>query len=133
MFVRLHRSRGSLAAVGAFAVTMSLVGVVAADASAPTRPIRADQTDGFAWGQLTTFTYGMNFDCVETPREDLDKTLDGTKPAAATDLDPQEVNGPHCVANHQPPLGPTGEPIQQVEKLFVLVPFFETNPGVPAA
>ena len=133
MLDRVRRSRGVLAVASALAGSMALVTMVGASSVPPTRPIRADQTDGFAQGRLTTFTYGMNFDCVETPAEDLDKTVDGTKAAARMQIDPQEVNGPHCVAAHQPPLGPTGDPIQNVEKLFVLVPFFETNPAVPAA
>jgi hypothetical protein len=122
MFDRLRQHRGLLAAVGMFAGSLALVSAVGgASSPPPARPIEVNQTDGYAQGKLSAFTYFMNFDCVETPFEDLDHNH------KVMAVDPAEVNGPHCVAAHQPPLDPTGKPIQNTEKIFVLVPFFETD------
>jgi hypothetical protein len=122
MFDRVRRYRAAGVALGAFASSMALVTMVAgASGAPPSRPIEKNQTDGFAQGLLTAFTYGMNFDCVEAPNEDLDHN------GKIMAEDPAEVNGPHCQSGHQPPLDPTGKPIQNTEKLFVIVPFFETN------
>jgi hypothetical protein len=107
--------------------TLLVTMVAGASSTPPTRPLALNQTDGYAQGQLTAFTYFMNFDCVEGPNEDLDHN--GKVMAA----DPAEVNGPHCVAAHQPPLDPTGQPVSNTEKLFVIVPFFETNTGYDQA
>jgi hypothetical protein len=97
----------------------------AADKPAPQRPIAANQTEGFGDGQLLVFSYFQNFACIHEPFDDLNHN--GTVAA----LDATEFQRPVCVVGHQPTIEPTGEPIKQVEKLYVIVPFFgqDTNPN----
>ncbi len=85
-----------------------------------------NQTEGFGAGQLLVFTYLQNFACIHEPFDDLDHN---GKVAA---IDPGEFQRPRCTVGHQSTIGPTGDPIDQVEKLWVIVPFFETNPDEPA-
>jgi hypothetical protein len=126
MFDRVRRYRAGLAAVGAFAVTMSVVAAAGADIT-PIHPLQDNQTDAYGSGKLTGLTYFQNFDCVLEPFDDLDHN------GKLADADPPEVNSPHCTTLHSPTIDPTGNPIKETEPLYVIVPFFETNPAVPPA
>lgn len=101
--------------------SLSLFMVAAASAQ-----IQVNQTDGFGKDQLLTFTYGQNFSCIHQPFDDLDNN----GKVAATD--PAEFQRPICTVGHESTIGPTGDPIDHVETLFVIAPFFETNVNEPA-
>jgi hypothetical protein len=88
--------------------------------------LKVNQTEGFGKDQLLVFTYGQNFSCIHQPFDDLDNN---GKVAA---VDPAEFQRPRCVVGKQPTIGPTGEPIKEVVKLYVIAPFFETNSSEPA-
>src|SRR5215472_14110950 len=106
-----------------FLAIASLLLLFVAAASAQ---LKVNQTEGFGKDQLLTFTYGQNFSCIHQPFDDLDNN---GKVAA---VDPQEFQRPRCVVGRQSTIGPTGESIQEVQKLYVIAPFFETNPSEPA-
>ena len=101
--------------------TFSLLLVAGASAQ-----IAVNQTDGFGKDKLLTFTYAQNFSCIHQPFDDLDNN--GKVAAVA----PAEFQRPRCVIGKQPTIGPTGDPIQNVVKLYVITPFFETNVNEPA-
>src|SRR5437660_8741807 len=88
--------------------------------------IKVNQTDGFGKDQLLTFTYGQNFSCIHQPFDDLDNN---GKIAA---VDPAEFQRPRCVIGRESTIGPTGELVKEVEKLYVIAPFFETDVREPA-
>jgi hypothetical protein len=128
MFSRLKRLRIPLAAMAAFAVSMLLV--VGAGANTVGRPnvqIAANQTDAYGDGQVIVFTYGQSFDCVDDPADNIDQVN------GPSQQDPREVNGPHCAAAFDAKVDPTGDPSNETAPLYVIVPFFETDPTVPAA
>jgi len=85
-----------------------------------------NQTEGFGKDQLLVFTYGQQFSCIHQPFDDLNNN---GKVAA---VDPAEFQRPICTVGHQSKIGPTGEELNQVEKLYIITPFFETNSGEPA-
>ena len=93
----------------------------------PTRPIKANQTDGYGNDRLVAFTYFMNFQCVHEPFDDLNNN---GLPAA---IDPNEFQSPRCVVGRQPRLDPAGEPITNTEPLYVIVPFFDADADGQAA
>ena len=101
--------------------SLSLLMVAGASAQ-----IKVNQTDGFGKDQLLTFTYGQNFSCIHQPFDDLDNN---GKVAA---VDPAEFQRPRCVVGRQSAIGPTGEPVKEVVKLYVIAPFFETDVREPA-
>src|SRR5690348_10669211 len=103
-------------------VALSLLSITAAGA----QQLKANQTEGFGKDQLLVFTYGQNFSCIHQPFDDLDNN---GKIAA---VDPDEFQRPRCVVGRQPTIEPTGEPIKEVLKLYVIAPFFETNTSEPA-
>jgi hypothetical protein len=88
--------------------------------------IKVNQTAGFGKDQLLTFTYGQNFSCIHQPFDDLDNN---GKVAA---VDPAEFQRPRCVVGRESTIGPTGEPVKEVETLYVITPFFETDIREPA-
>jgi len=94
--------------------------------AAHAQTINVNQTEGFGKDKLLVFTYGQNFSCIHQPFDDLDNN---GKVAA---VDPAEFQRPRCLIGEQPTIGPTGDPIKEVEKLYVIAPFFETNPNEPA-
>jgi hypothetical protein len=101
---------------------LAAVALIAATASAQT--LTPNQTLGFGAGQLLTFTYTQNFDCIDQPTDDLN--FNGI-PAAE---DPGELQIPICQAGINPtinPPGQTGNPLGTTEPLYVLVPMFSTN------
>lgn len=71
-----------------------------------------NQTHGFGNGQLVTFTYLQNFDCVEEPGMDLD--FNGAKAQS----DPNELQAPICQAVTEPSADPTGGSIKHTAHLF---------------
>src|SRR5229473_589782 len=89
------------------------------------RPLAVNQTEGFAQGQLLVFTYFQNFDCIHEPFEDLDHN------GQVAAVDANEFQRPICTVGHGPTLDPTGRPIQNTLKLYVIAPFFgnDTNPN----
>ncbi len=107
-----------------FIAVVSAFWLLIAGASAQT--LKVNQTEGFGKDQLLTFTYGQNFSCIHQPFDDLDNN---GKVAA---VDPAEFQRPRCLVGEQPTIGPTGEPLKEVEKLYVIAPFFETDPSEPA-
>jgi len=82
---------------------------------------RGQSDRGVGAGQLLVFTYLQNFACIHEPFDDLNHN------GRVAAVDPQEFQRPICTVNHQSTIGPTGDPIDQVEKLWVIVPFFETD------
>ncbi|HKA55993.1 MAG TPA: hypothetical protein VKJ47_20265 [Candidatus Binatia bacterium] len=72
------------------------------------------------------FTYLQNFACIHEPFDDLNHN------GLVAAVDPGEFQRPRCTVGHQSTIGPTGDPIDKVEKLWVIVPFFETDPREPA-
>ena len=103
-------------------VALSLLSITAAGA----QQLKVNQTEGLGRDQLLVFTYGQNFSCIHQPFDDLDNN---GKSAA---VDPDEFQRPRCVVGRQPTIEPTGEPIKEVLKLYVIAPFFETNTSEPA-
>lgn len=101
---------------------LAAVALIAANLSAQT--LKPNQTLGFGAGQLLTFTYTQNFDCIDQPTDDLN--FNGI-PAAK---DPGELQIPICQAGINPtinPPGQTGNPLSTTEPLYVLVPLFSAN------
>ena len=117
---------GLAASFGLYGVTASASGSASAD---PSRPIRVDQTDGYADGSVVVFTYGQNYQCVHEPFDDRDG--DGI-PAAQ---DPDEFQKPICEVGFGTKVGidPAGEPAGETEDLFVIVPFFDADHDGEAA
>ena len=117
---------GLAASFGLYGVTASASGTSSAD---PSRPIRVDQTDGYADGKVAVFTYGQNYQCVHQPFDDRDG--DGI-PAAQ---DPDEFQRPICEVGFGTKVGidPAGEPIEKTEDLYVIVPFFDADHDGEAA
>ena len=95
----------------------------------PSRPIRVDQTDGYADGKVTVFTYGQNYQCVHEPFDDRD----GNGIPAAQD--PPEFQKPICEVGFGTTVGidPAGKPAGETEDLFVIVPFFDADHDGEAA
>jgi hypothetical protein len=88
--------------------------------------LQNDQTVGFGADRLLTFTYQQRFDCVVQPNDD--RNYNGT-PAA---LDPLEMRYEECQIGSPSSISPTGKPAAHTDPLYVLVPFFETDPSKPA-
>jgi hypothetical protein len=101
---------------------------VAASLATPAQAQRKiNQTEGFGANKILTFTYTQQFDCVVQPSDD--RNFNG-KPAAA---DPFEFSTrPECQVGAPSTVDPTGAKVAQTDKLYVIVPFFETDPSQPA-
>lgn len=102
---------------------VAMFGLATAGAQAP---LKVNQTEGFGKDQLLVFTYGQEFSCIHEPFDDLDNN---GKVAA---VDPNEFQRSRCTVGHQSTIGPTGDEIKDVVKLYIITPFFETNPADPA-
>jgi hypothetical protein len=115
------------------ALAAALLSAELALAADPQRPIEVNQTDGFGNARLVAFTYFQNFDCVHGPFDNFDNNTDaqGNPQVAAIDPDQFQTGNPGpgqtsgCVVGVQPGLDPAGKPINETEKLFVIVPFFD--------
>jgi hypothetical protein len=117
-------------ALAGLAATVVLYGATSASTSAtadPSRPIRADQTDGYGDGKLLTFTYGEQYQCVHEPNDD--RNFNGV-PA---DRDPGEFQKPICQVNAGVGIDPAGQPTSKTEPLYVIVPFFDADNDGEAA
>jgi hypothetical protein len=80
-----------------------------------------NQTNGFGNGQVVTFTYLQNFDCVDQPTLDLDFN------GIMAQSDPNEMQTPICQVVTEPSADPTGGNLKQTAHLYVLVPMFGTS------
>jgi hypothetical protein len=114
--------------------TCLLFAVCASAQERPPAVTHVNQTEGYGKDQLLVFTYLQNFMCIHEPADDLDNN---GLPAA---VDPAEFQTPHCAVGRQPGIGPDGQPIENVNKLYVIVPFFDADhdgeaasPGLAAA
>jgi hypothetical protein len=119
-------------ALAGLAATFTLYGVTSATTSAtadPSRPIRADQTDGYGDGKLLTFTYGQQYQCVHEPNDDRDGN------GIPADQDPAEFQKPICEVGFGTKIGidPAGEPTSKTDPLYVIVPFFDADHDGEAA
>jgi hypothetical protein len=92
----------------------------------PDARLKNNQTLGFGDDHVLNFTYQQQFDCVVQPGDDRNYT--GTIAA----LSPTQFNFPQCQVGAPSTIDPTGGPIAKTDKLWVLVPFFETDPKQPA-
>lgn len=120
----MKRTLGCGALIAAIAGAM---GLVAAGAQAQ---LAANQTLGFAKGQLKTFTYTQQFDCVDEPGNDLNFNT------IPMESDPLEIQTPICRITQQPTINPSGTSLldknsklkKSTHLLFVLVPMFSVTP-----
>jgi hypothetical protein len=89
--------------------------------------LKVNQTEGYGASQLLRFTYTQQFDCVVEPNDD--RNYNGK--IAATD--PLEFSlRPECQVGAPSTIDPTGIKATVTDKLYVIVPFFETDPSQPA-
>jgi hypothetical protein len=89
------------------------------------RPLDVNQTEGFAQGQLLVFTYFQNFSCIHEPFDDLDHN------GQVAAVDANEFQRPICAVGRASTIDPTGRPVKNTLKLYVISPFFgnDTNPN----
>jgi hypothetical protein len=92
----------------------------------PDAKLRSDQTQGFGDDHILNFTYQQQFDCLVQPGDD--RNYSGTIAA----LSPAQFNFPQCQVGLPSTIDPTGGPVARTPKIWVLVPFFETDPKQPA-
>ena len=119
-----HFSRAVFATAGAV-LLLALAGFAEDSNHQNTRlPLQVNQTEGFGEGQLLVFTYFQNFDCIHQPFDDLDHN------GQVAAVDPAEFQKPICVVGHKPTIDPSGRPIQNTEKLYVISPFFGNSKDV---
>jgi hypothetical protein len=95
-------------------------------AARPDAKLANNQTLGFGADRLLNFTYQQQFDCVVQPNDD--RNYSGVVAA----LSPAQFNFPQCQVGAPSAIDPTGASIARTDKLWVLVPFFETDPKQPA-
>ena len=134
----LRRRRRSILVTGGVALTglaatFVMYGVTASASTSatatPSRPIRADQTDGYGDGKLVTFTYGQQYQCVHEPGDDRNGN------GIPADRDPAEFQTPICEVGFGTKIGldPAGAPTTETEPLYVIVPFFDADHDGEAA
>jgi hypothetical protein len=92
----------------------------------PDAKLKSNQTLGFGDDHILNFTYQQQFDCLVQPGDD--RNYSGTIAA----LSPAQFNFPQCQVGAPSTIDPTGGPIAKTDKIWVLVPFFETDPKQPA-
>lgn len=80
-----------------------------------------NQTNGFGNGNLVTFTYLQNFDCVDQPTLDLDFN------GMLAQSDPNEMQTPICQPITEPTQDPAGGDIKHTAQLYVLIPMFSVD------
>jgi hypothetical protein len=108
-------SRKDPAVLSAAAVAIALL---PANAKAQ---LASNQTNGFGNGNLITFTYLQNFDCVDQPNLDLDFN------GALAQSDPNEMQTPICQPITEPTQDPAGGDIKHTAALYVLIPMFSVD------
>jgi hypothetical protein len=102
-------------------VVAAAVTTLAITASAQLKP---NQTYGYGDGQILTFTYTQNFDCIDQPSDDLNFN------GIPAESDPSEMQTPICQTSIEPSINPpgvTGDPKSTTDPIFVLVPMFSSN------
>jgi hypothetical protein len=92
----------------------------------PDAKLKSNQTLGYGDDRLLDFTYQQQFDCLIQAGDD--RNYSGTIAA----LSPAQFNFPQCQVGAPATIDPTGGPIAKTDKLWVIVPFFETDPKQPA-
>lgn len=95
-----------------------VIALLAASAKAQLAP---NQTSGFGNGNLVTFTYLQNFDCVDQPTLDLDFN------GILAQSDPNEMQTPICQPITEPTQDPSGADIKHTAELYVLIPMFSVD------
>ena len=108
-------SRKDAAVLSAAAVAIALL-----PASAKAQ-LASNQTNGFGNGNLITFTYLQNFDCVDQPSLDLD--FNGILARS----DPNEMQILICQPITEPTQDPAGGDIKHTAALYVLIPMFSVD------
>lgn len=88
--------------------------------------LKPGQTNAFGNNQVLVFTYQQQFDCVVQPNDD--RNYSGTIAAKDT----EQFQNPECQIGAPSTIDPTGRSIMKTDPVYVLVPFFETNPKTPA-
>jgi hypothetical protein len=92
----------------------------------PDAKLKSNQTLGFGADRVLNFTYQQQFECVVQPGDD--RNYSGVIAA----LSPAQFNFPQCQVGAPSTIDPAGRPIAKTDKIWVLVPFFETDPKQPA-
>jgi hypothetical protein len=77
--------------------------------------------NGFGNNRLVTFTYLLNFDCVDHPMLDLDFN------GILAQSDPDEMQTPVCQPITEPTQDPAGGDIKHTAHLYVLLPMFSVD------
>jgi len=95
-------------------------------AAGPNVKLASNQTLGYGDDRLLGFTYTQQFDCLVQPNDD--RNYSGVIAA----LSPGQFNFPQCQVGVPSTIDPTGGPIARTDKIWVLVPFYETDPKQPA-
>lgn len=106
-------------------LTLILMAALAVFSNGAAAQVAINQTEGFGEGEELVFTYLQEFYCTHQPFQDLNHN------GILAAVDPQEFQRPICVVGKEPNIDPTGAPIGQTEKLWVIVPFFgnDHNPN----
>jgi hypothetical protein len=100
---------------------MALAPGVASAQLAPKTQLAPNQTQGFGFNRLVTFTYLQNFDCVDQPTMDLDFN------GVMAQSDPNEMQTPICQPVTEPTADPSGGNIKHTAHLYVLIPMFSVD------
>lgn len=112
----MHSPKSSFAFSAAALLVM--IGMGPGTTSAQLAP---NQTNGFGNGNLVTFTYLQNFDCVDQPTLDLDFN------GMLAQSDPNEMQTPICQPITEPTQDPAGGDIKHTAQLYVLIPMFSVD------
>jgi hypothetical protein len=110
-----YSPRTSAVRLAAAVVVIALLPTTARAQLAP------NQTNGFGNGNVVTFTYLQNFDCVDQPN--LDLNFNG----ALAQSDPNEMQTPICQPITEPTQDPSGGDIKHTAHLYVLIPMFSVD------
>src|SRR5262249_2231899 len=102
-------------------LTVAVCGCMTFATSNAFAQLKFNQTHGFGNGNLVTFTYLQNFDCVDQPTLDLDFN------GIMAQSDPNEMQTPICQPVTEPTADLTGGDIKQTVHLYVLIPMFSVD------
>lgn len=124
----MRRSLFRTLAAAVFALVLSAGPYPVGGAQAATTPtgLAVNQTQGFGSDKILAFTYTQQFACVVEPFDDRDY---GNHFAAVY---PAQFSHPQCQIGAPSKIDPTGAKAFTTDKLYVIVPFFETDPTQPA-
>ncbi len=104
-----------------FGLTLAICACIALASGAALAQLAPNQTQGFGYNRLVTFTYLQNFDCVDQPTMDLDFNR------ILAQSDPNEMQTPICQPVTEPTQDPTGGGIKHTAHLYVFVPMFSVD------